>query len=219
MLNGIKIVRPEEIEAKSFEMITEMLGDRTFPPKQEGIIKRVIHTTADFDFADDLYFSDGVVEKAIEAIRSGSHVVTDTQMAAAGIRKASLARYGGRVISYMADETVAAEAKARQVTRSRVCMERGAADPNNRIFVVGNAPTALVRLVELIREGSLSPALVIGVPVGFVNVVESKALLKACGVPCIISEGRKGGSPVAAAIVNAILLMMEKNPDLQETER
>lgn len=219
MLDDIKIVRPEEIEAKSFEMITEILGDRTFPPEQEGIVKRVIHTTADFDFAHDLYFSDGAVEKAFEAIESGSHVVTDTQMAAAGIRKASLAKYGGRVISYMGDETVATEAKERQVTRSSVCMERGAADPNNRIFVVGNAPTALVRLVELIREGSFSPELVIGVPVGFVNVVESKALLKACGVPCIISEGRKGGSTVAAAIVNAILIMLDKAADLQETEK
>ncbi len=219
MLEGIKIVRPEEIEAKSFEMITDILGDRTFPPDQEGIVKRVIHTTADFDFADDLYFSEGAVEKAFAAIRSGSHVVTDTQMAAAGIRKASVAKYGGRVISYMGEETVASEAKDRQVTRSSVCMERGAADPNNRIFVVGNAPTALVRLVELIREGSFSPALVIGVPVGFVNVVESKTLLKDCGVPCIITEGRKGGSTVAAAIVNAILIMLEKDADTQGTER
>jgi len=208
MLDGFETVNPEEIEKKSFEIITELLGETNFPPYHEAIIKRVIHTTADFDFATGIYISEKAVPMAFEAIRSGSNVVTDTQMAAAGIRKASLAAYGGRVISYMGDETVAAEAKERNVTRSGICMERGAADGNNKIFVVGNAPTALIRLVELMKEGRVSPALVIGAPVGFVNVVESKEILIKSGVPCIITEGRKGGSSIAAAIVNAILIML-----------
>lgn len=211
MLDGIEIVNPRDIEEKSFEIITALLGDRVFPPGHESIIKRVIHTTADLEYADNLYISEKALEKAFDAIKGGGHLVTDTQMAAAGIRKGSLARYGGRVINFIGEEDVAREAEARNVTRSSVCMERGAADENNRIFVVGNAPTALIRLVELMKEGTVSPALVVGVPVGFVNVVESKNLLKKSGVPCIITEGRKGGSTVAAAIVNALLIMMEKN--------
>lgn len=217
MLDGIESVNPGEIERKSFEIITELLGDRVFPPGHEGIIKRVIHTTADFDYAQDLYISEGALEGAMKAISAGSHIVTDTQMAAAGIRKSSLARYGGRVINFMSHEDVAREAKERNITRSSVCMERGVADDNNRIFVVGNAPTALIRLVELIREKKTAPALVVGVPVGFVNVVESKKLLKESGVACIISEGRKGGSTVAAAIVNALLIMTEQR-ETQETQ-
>jgi precorrin-8X/cobalt-precorrin-8 methylmutase len=210
MLNGVKIVNPGDIERRSFEIISETLGEKIFPPFHEKIIKRVIHATADFEFADILTISDMAVSKAFEAIRSGSNIATDTKMAAVGINGKALTGFGGQVVCRMDDEAIASEAKARNITRASVCMEKAAADRNNRIFAVGNAPTALIRLAELIREGIISPALVIGVPVGFVNVIESKELIKASGAPYIVSEGRKGGSNVAAAIVNAILYQMHE---------
>lgn len=209
MFEEIKIVKPEEIEKKSMAIITEILGERTFPPGQDRIIKRVIHTTADFDFAEIMQFSSGAIEKGLAAFKAGANIVTDTQMAAAGINKRVLARYGGRVICFMDDETVCREAAARGLTRAAVSMERAVSDPHNKIFAIGNAPTALIRLYELIREGLVVPELVVGVPVGFVNVVESKILLQKSGIPSIVSTGRKGGSTVAAAIINALLYMLE----------
>lgn len=208
MLDNIEIVNPGDIEKRSFEILSGILGERTFPPLQEPVIKRVIHTTADFEYADALKFSPEAVEKGIEAVLAGCNIVTDTKMAAAGINKKILGKYGGQVISFMDDEAVAVEARERNVTRASVCMEKAAEDRKNMIFALGNAPTALIRLYELVKEGKVSPALVIGVPVGFVNVVESKELFMKAGVPYIISEGRKGGSNVAAAIVNAILYMI-----------
>jgi precorrin-8X/cobalt-precorrin-8 methylmutase len=208
MLDGIEIVKPEDIEKRSFEMITEILGEKEFPPFHESIIKRVIHTTADFDFAEILKISNTAVPKAFEAIKSGCNIVTDTKMASAGINRRLFSRFGGQIVCYMDDETVASEAKERNVTRASICMEKAAKDGNNKIFAIGNAPTALIRLAELIQAGVISPSLVIGVPVGFVNVVESKELLKTAGVPYILSEGRKGGSNIAAAILNAILIML-----------
>jgi precorrin-8X/cobalt-precorrin-8 methylmutase len=209
MLKGIEFIKPQEIEKRSFELLAELLGDREFPPEQAPIIKRVIHTTADLEYADILTISENAVKKIKAAILSGCNVVTDTKMAAAGINKKALAKYGGEVICYMEDEDIAAEARERDVTRAALCMDKAARDQSNRLFVIGNAPTALIRLYELITEGVLTTALVIGVPVGFVNVIESKALIKQAGVPFIISEGRKGGSNVAAAIVNAILYTLE----------
>lgn len=209
MLDNIETVNPGDIEKRSFEILSGILGDRNFQPLHEPVIKRVIHTTADFEYADTLEISEGAVEKGIEAIKAGCNIVTDTKMAASGINKKSLGRFGGQVVCYMDDSGVADDAKARNVTRASVCMEKASGDTNNRIFAVGNAPTALIRLYELIKEGKVSPALVIGVPVGFVNVVESKELFKKAGVPYIIANGRKGGSNVAAAIVNAILYMMK----------
>ncbi len=208
MLDGIAIVNPGDIEKRSFEMITEILGEKKFPPFHENIIKRVIHTTADFEFAESMKISETAVAKAFEAIKFGCNIVTDTKMASVGINRKLIAKFGGQVVCYMDDEAVAWEAKQRDVTRASVCMEKAAKDENNKIFALGNAPTALIRLVELIKEGLISPALVIGVPVGFVNVVEAKEFLKTAGVPYILSEGRKGGSNIAAAIVNAILLML-----------
>lgn len=208
MLNGIEVVRPEDIEKRSFEIISEILGVKQFPPLHESIIKRVIHTTADFDFADNLKISENAVEKAFDAIKSGCNIVTDTKMAAAGINKNRFSRFGGNVVCYIDDEEVAQAAIQKNVTRSAVCMEKAAMYKNNRIFAIGNAPTALIRLMELIEKGAVNPDLVIGVPVGFVNVVESKQLLKASGVPYIVAEGRKGGSNVAAAIVNALCKMI-----------
>lgn len=208
MLPGIEIVKPEEIEKKSFEILSEILGDVKFPPLHEPIIKRVIHTTADFEYASIMNISEGAMEKAMEAIRGGCNIVTDTNMAAAGINKKVLGSCGGKVVCLMADGQVAAEAAEKGITRAAVSMDIAVRDPQNRIFVIGNAPTALIRLYELVTSGQISPALVVGVPVGFVNVVESKELIKKAGVPFIVSDGRKGGSTVAAAIVNAILYTM-----------
>ncbi len=198
-------IKPEEIERRSFEMISGLLDGRTFPLEQEPIVKRVIHTTADLDYADNLVFSPGAVKRGIAALKNGCDIVTDTSMALAGINKAALARLGGQGHCFISDPEVAKEAKTRGVTRSMVSMEKAARLEKPCIFAIGNAPTALLALHALIKAGTLLPELVIGVPVGFVNVVESKELLLADGVPHIVARGRKGGSNVAAAICNALL--------------
>ena len=198
-------IKPMDIEKRSFEIITELLGDRKLDPENELVIKRAIHTTADFDYADNLVFSPHAVKLGIEALKGGCDIVTDTQMAKSGISKATLAKLGGEVHCFMSDPDVAAEAKARGVTRALVSMEKAAKLGKPCIFAIGNAPTALIRIRELIDSGELNPALVIGVPVGFVNVVESKELIIETDVPHIVARGRKGGSNVAAAIVNALL--------------
>lgn len=202
-------MKPMDIEKRSFAIITELLGDRRLDPENELVIKRVIHTTADFDYVDNLAFSDHAVQKAIAALRAGCDIVTDTQMAKAGINKTILASLGGEVHCFMSDADVAAESKERGVTRAFVSMERAAALPKPCIFAIGNAPTALFSLEALMETGKLHPALIIGVPVGFVNVVESKERLFAVcekhDVPAIVAMGRKGGSNVAAAICNALI--------------
>lgn len=204
------ILEPAEIEKRSMAIIGEELAGRRFPEGQEPIVRRVIHTTADFDYADNLYFSPDAVESAHRALETGATVVTDTQMALAGVNKTALGKLGGRAVCFMSDADVAAEAKARGMTRATVSMERAVALEGPVIFAVGNAPTALIRLHELIEAGKAAPALVIGVPVGFVNVVESKELFVGGQTPCIIARGRKGGSNVAAAIVNALLYSLVK---------
>lgn len=202
-------VKPMEIEGRSFEIITEELGERKLIPGTEPIVKRCIHTSADFDYAENLCFSENVVEKALAAIREGACIVTDTQMAKAGINKKALARYGGEVYCFMSDEDVAQMAKAQGSTRATASMDKAAALNKKLIFAIGNAPTALVRLYELIQEGKLRPELVIGVPVGFVNVVPSKELIMEADVPYIVARGRKGGSNIAACICNALLYMLD----------
>ena len=169
----------------------------------------MIHTSADFDYSEDLSSLPARWRRPVEAIRAGADIVTDTQMARAGINKASLARFGGQVHCFMADPDVAAEAKARGITRAAVCMEKAADLRKPVVLAVGNAPTALVRLYELMEEGRIAPALIIGVPVGFVNVVASKELIMTGPAPYIVARGRKGGSNVAAAICNAILYQMK----------
>lgn len=198
-------VAPADIERRSMEIITAELGGRTFPAEQLPILKRVIHTTADFDYADNLVFTPGAVAAGLAAIQAGCAIVTDTQMARAGVNKKVLERFGGEALCFMSDPDVAAEAKARGVTRATVSMERAAALTRPLILALGNAPTALVRACELMEKGALKPALVIGVPVGFVNVVESKELLRTMPGEHIVALGRKGGSNVAAAICNALL--------------
>ena len=206
----LETLGPMEIEARSFQIITELLGDRTFDPEIAPVIKRVIHTSADFDYADNLVFSPRAVQIGIDALRGGCDIVTDTQMARAGINKTILARLGGEVHCFMSDPDVAREAKERGVTRAIVSMEHAARLPKPCIFAIGNAPTALISLHELIQAKKLSPALIIGVPVGFVNVVESKELILSSGVPHIVARGRKGGSNIAAAICNALLYQIER---------
>ena len=202
-------VLPMDIEKRSFEIITEELGDRKLPPEQENIIKRVIHTTADFDYADNLVFSDGAVEAAKKAIKNGACIVTDTKMAMSGSNKKVLEKFGGKVYNFMSDEDVALLAKQNGTTRATACMDKAATLDVPLIFAIGNAPTALVRLYELINEQKISPKLIIGVPVGFVNVVQSKELIMETEVPYIVARGRKGGSNVAAAICNAILYELD----------
>ena len=180
----------------------------TPPPETEAVVRRVIHTTADFDYAKNLRFTPGAVQKAVEALHKGTFIVTDTNMALAGITKPGLARLGGRALCFMAEPAVAEAARAAGTTRAVAAMHLAAQQYPGAVLAVGNAPTALLAIAEEIETG-LRPALVIGVPVGFVNVVESKErLLAVCeryGVPAIVAMGRKGGSTVAAAICNALL--------------
>lgn len=205
-------VLPQEIEKRSFEIITEELGDTLLVPGTEPIVKRCIHTSADFDYAKNLVFSDHAVEHAMQAIRDGASIVTDTQMGRSGINKKRLARYGGEVYCFMSDEDVAEDAKKQGTTRAVASMEKAAKLDKELIFAVGNAPTALVHLYELVQSGALKPELIIGVPVGFVNVVQSKELiLQLPDTPYIVARGRKGGSNIAACICNALIYMLDEN--------
>ena len=200
-------VAPADIEARSMAIIEAGLNGRTFPPDELPVVKRCIHTSADFDYADNLVFSPGAVEAGVSAFLRGCTLVTDTQMARSGVNKGVLESFGGSAVCFMSDPDVAAEAKARGETRATVSMERAAELPGPVVLALGNAPTALIRACRLIDDGKLRPALVIGVPVGFVNVVESKELLLTLDVPHIVARGRKGGSNIAAAICNALLYM------------
>ena len=204
MKTELENVLPDEIERRSFEIIESELPhplDAYLAP----IIKRVIHTTADFDYADSLYFSENVVPLALAAFKSGASIVTDTNMARAGINQPALTKLGGEAFCFMADGDISAAAKQNGTTRAAASMDKAAALAGPLIFAIGNAPTALVRLYELIGEGKIKPALIIGAPVGFVNVVQAKELIMQTDIPCIIARGRKGGSNVAAAIVNALM--------------
>ena len=209
-------VGPEEIEAKSFEIIGQELGQMgiSLNPEEAPVIKRAIHATADFDYAQNMVFSPGAVTRGIEALRKGCHIITDTRMAWSGINKNRLEKLGGEAVTFMSDQDVAAAAKRARTTRAAASMEKAASlygTGGERcgipcIFAVGNAPTALIRLYELAREGILQPALIVAMPVGFVNVVQSKELILSLdGIPFIVARGRKGGSNVAAAVCNAMI--------------
>ena len=203
----IEALLPEEIERRSFEIISKELRERgiVLPAKQEMVTKRVIHTTADFEYAHSLCYSENAVETAQRLLLSGADIVTDTNMALAGINKSALARLGGSAHCFMADQEVACLARERKTTRAAVSMEKASELPGPLIFAVGNAPTALIRLYEMMQEGRFRPDFVIGVPVGFVNVEAAKELILETDVPYIVNRGRKGGSNVAAAICNALL--------------
>ena len=207
----IENVKPQDIEKRSMEIIESELKDTSHLSEEEKlVVKRVIHTTADFDYLDNMKFSKDAVKIAMECIRNGAVIVTDTNMAKTGISKAALAKYNCSVECFMADEDVAGRAKELGVTRALVSVDKAKELYSDRevIYVVGNAPTALIRLSECIEDKSFVPKLVIGAPVGFVNVVQSKELIKKSGIPYIVADGRKGGSTVAAAICNAILYQM-----------
>ena len=219
----MEIIKPEDIEKRSFEIIKEELKAQNlsvplqYETKNEkelelcrSIIYRCIHTTADLDYARTLRFSPGVVDIMQKLVAAGADIITDTNMALAGINKKRLQKTGGSAGCFMADEDVAEKAKEKGITRAYAAMEKAvslykAAPERPVIFAIGNAPTALVSLHKFYSEGLFRPALIIGVPVGFVNVAPSKELIMQTDIPYIINEGNKGGSPVAAAIVNAVL--------------
>ncbi len=202
-------MKPEEIEAESFRIIDSEAGEHGWPEAEWRVVRRAVHTSADFEYVSTMVFSEGAVERAITAIRNGAGIVTDTNMALSGIGKARLAPFGCTVSCHVADTDVADQAKQEGITRSIVAMRKASADANNRIFVIGNAPTALFELLRLIRAGQVRPDLIIGLPVGFVGADESKNALRAMDapVPFITNRGRKGGSNVAAAVVNALAIL------------
>ena len=206
----MNIVKPMEIEKKSFDIITEKLNGKIFGGGKDDIVKRVIHTSADFDYADNLVFSDGVVDRAVSAIKRGACVVTDTNMAFSGINKKIVSSLGGEVKCFIGDRDVSKEAKERGVTRAMVSMERACGVEKELILAIGNAPTALIWIDKLVREGLMRPAVIIGVPVGFVNVIEAKELILKGDIPYIVSKGNKGGSNIAAAIVNALIYKIKR---------
>ena len=206
-MQKIEYVLPGDIEKRSFAIIGEELAQRgiTLAEEEEFITKRVIHTSADFEYANTLCYSKHAVEILLDLIQKGADIVTDTNMALAGINKNCLAKYGGAAHCFISEEEVAAQARQRQITRAAVSMERAMSIKKPVIFAIGNAPTALIRLYELAREGIFQPAFVIGVPVGFVNVEAAKELILETEIPSIVNRGRKGGSNVAAAICNAVI--------------
>ena len=206
-------ILPEDIEKRSFEIIGQELDQMgiSIPEDKAFLIKRAIHTTADFDYAKTLYFSEDAIAIAQNLIKSGAIIVTDTNMALSGINKKTLAKFGGEVHCFMADEDVAKEAKERGITRAAVSMERASKLTKPVIFAIGNAPTALIALRDLHDSGAFTPAFIIGVPVGFVNVEAAKELIIESDIPCIVNRGRKGGSNVAAAICNALLYDITRN--------
>ena len=203
---------PADIERTSMSIITEELAQRRLevPPENAAVVKRVIHTTADFDYAQNLHFTPAAVAAGIAAMHEGVTIITDTNMALAGITKPGLAKLGGQAVCFMADPDVAATARAAGTTRAVASMDKACGIEGPLIVAVGNAPTALLRLAELMDAGKIAPALVVGVPVGFVNVVEAKEELLARRVPAIVARGRKGGSTVAAAIMNALLYQITR---------
>jgi precorrin-8X/cobalt-precorrin-8 methylmutase len=211
MNHGEPIRDPLEIERRSFAIIDGEVGTHPYDPRQWPVVRRIIHTTADFDFAAVTRFSPGAVEAGIAALRRGEKVCCDTNMVRAGVNKTRLAGFGSALVCHVADPEVAREARAAGVTRSLVAMRRGVAQGCG-IFLIGNAPTALFELLALTRAGVARPALVVGVPVGFVGAAESKEALLVSGLPFITCRGRKGGSAIAAAILNALMILAEEEP-------
>ncbi len=206
-INQIEHLLPEEIERRSFQIIGEELENRgiLLPREQEMITKRVIHATADLDYVRTLCYSEDAVATVKRLIQNGADIVTDTNMALAGINKKALAAFGGEAHCFMALEETARLAKERGMTRAAVSMELAAELEKPVVFAIGNAPTALIQLYEMIERGAFRPAFIIGVPVGFVNVETAKELIMETDVPYIVNRGRKGGSNVAAAVCNAVL--------------
>ncbi|CAB1061224.1 Cobalt-precorrin-8 methylmutase (EC [Olavius sp. associated proteobacterium Delta 1] len=203
-------MKPAEIESTSFAIIDREVGHHDFNGLQWAIVRRMIHTTADFEFKELVRFHPGAIAAGIKAIRNGKMIITDTNMARVGIRTKELAQFGGTVKCYMNDPLIHEKSKSNGTTRAKVAVDMAADDMEGGIYVVGNAPTALLRLIELINEGKVRPALIIGLPVGFVNAAESKAALLEMDYPYISNIGRKGGSNLAASVVNALILLAKE---------
>lgn len=206
----IEHIAPADIEKRSMEIIDQELGNITLPEDKRDIIKRVIHTTADFEFARTMRFSDDAVARGLDALKRGATILTDTNMACTGISAVSLKKLGGQKVCYMADPEIAAIAKRNGSTRATASMDKACDIEGPLIIAIGNAPTALLRLAELIEADKIHPDLVIGVPVGFVNVIASKEAIMKCHVPYIVATGRKGGSAIAAAICNALIYRLTR---------
>ena len=202
-------MKPHEIEHLSFEIIENEAGPHSFSPAEWSIVRRMIHTSADFEYLASIRFHKDAIRKGIEAIRSGKNVITDTEMARAGMRKTSIAAFGGQVICRIGEERVADASRKNGTTRSHEAVDFSLEEMDGGIYAIGNAPTALLRLMELIKQNRARPALVLGFPVGFVNASESKAMLNELDFPHITNVGRKGGSNIAASVVNALVILAE----------
>lgn len=200
-------MKPQEIESQSFNIIDEEAGDHGFTPSEWSIVRRMIHTSADFEYKDSIRIHPQAIAAGIGAIRNGSNIITDTNMARVGIRKADLEPYGTKVNCLMADPQIGEIARSKGTTRARAAVDAAVSQMAGGIYVIGNAPTALLRLIELVNEAKARPALIVGLPVGFVNAAESKAELVALDYPYISNVGRKGGSNVAASVVNALIIL------------
>jgi precorrin-8X/cobalt-precorrin-8 methylmutase len=199
-------MQPSEIEALSFRIIDEEAGSHAFDDREWAVIRRMIHTSADFEYMQTIRISPQAIDVGIGALRDGRNIVTDTNMARAGIRKSAIYRFGGWVECLIDDATVAQAARESGCTRAKAAVDAAIPMMKGGIYAVGNAPTALLRLMELIRSGEARPALVVGLPVGFVNAAESKAELAQMKIPHITNVGRKGGSNVAASVINALAI-------------
>ena len=204
-------MKPDEIEHLSFQIIEREIGAHNLTTQQWAVVRRMIHTSADFEYKDTIRFHPDAITSGLDAIRNGKNIITDTNMARVGIRKREIEQFGGRVRCYMNDPQVHSNAKATGVTRAKVAVDMAVEDMQGGIYVIGNAPTALLHLIELVKEQKARPALIIGLPVGFVNAAESKAALMELDYPYISNVGRKGGSNVAASVVNALSIMASRD--------
>ncbi|SFE18813.1 precorrin-8X methylmutase [Paenibacillus algorifonticola] len=203
-------VQPQEIEARSFEMITEELGEHPFTEEQYSVVQRVIHASADFELGRSMMFHKDAVQAGIKAILAGKPVIADVQMVQVGISKPRIEKFGGDVRVYISDADVMEEAKRLNTTRAIISIRKAIREADGGIYAIGNAPTALLELIRLVKNGEAKPGLIVGVPVGFVSAAESKEELAKLDIPFITNLGRKGGSPVAVAAVNAISLLAER---------
>jgi precorrin-8X/cobalt-precorrin-8 methylmutase len=203
-------VQPQQIEGKSFEMIDEEIGDHPFTPEQYRVVQRVIHASADFELGKSVLFHPNAIEAGIRAIRSGKKVIADVQMIQSGVNKTRIEKYGGEVRVYISDPDVMEEAKRLNTTRAIISMRKAIKEADGGIYAIGNAPTALLELIRLVKEGEATPGLVIGMPVGFVSAAESKEELAKLDIPFITNVGRKGGSTVTVAALNAISILADQ---------
>ncbi|MGG7619158.1 precorrin-8X methylmutase [Robertmurraya sp. GLU-23] len=203
-------VQPEEIEGISFQMIDDEVGEHNYTPEQYRVVQRVIHASADFELGKSLLFHPKAMEAGIQAIRSGKRVVADVQMVQSGVNKTRIEKFGGEVNVYISDPDVMKEAKRLNTTRAIIATRKAIKEAEGGIFAIGNAPTALLELIRLIKEEDAKPGLIIGLPVGFVSAAESKEELAKLDVPFITNIGRKGGSTVTVAALNAISILAEQ---------